>query len=260
MIKRVEFFNREQKIDGLLYLNNKAPLVIICHGFTVNKNNKFLAHIAKMLHKAGFSVLMFDFRGSGASEGEFTTLKEEVSDFKEAVKFAKKFSKKLIFLGHSLGATIVTLSRLQARGIILINPELSFELTTFNFMRKVIPQFFIRRAFKKIDNFAYKKFENLSVYGKFIAKNFRFMIGEEFLRECKMLRPAIIRNIRSPVLFIQSRKDKIVFPKGTRKAFELARKPKEFFLIEGDHKVSKYAHKMTATKKILVWLANLKLR
>ena len=112
MIKRVEVLNKGQKMKGVLYLRRKAPLIIMCHGFTGHKNLKFFVLASQMLYKEGYSVLRFDFRGSGESEGNFISIKEEISDFAKIVKFARHYSRKLIFLGHCMGGTIIVLSKI----------------------------------------------------------------------------------------------------------------------------------------------------
>ncbi|MCI0458812.1 MAG: alpha/beta hydrolase [Gemmataceae bacterium] len=48
-----------------------APWVILCHG--VGSNRADLLEIAAGLHRAGFNLLLFDFRGHGGSEGRVTS-------------------------------------------------------------------------------------------------------------------------------------------------------------------------------------------
>ena len=88
-VKRVEFLNREQNIRGVLYLHKKAPLIVLCHGFTSDKDVKLLVFLSKFLYNNGYSVFRFDFRGSGESGGEFTGIDAEISDLKQVMKFVK---------------------------------------------------------------------------------------------------------------------------------------------------------------------------
>ena len=47
------------------------PLVIICHGFTGNKNSDLLKNLAYGLENRGIASIRFDFNGHGDSEGNF---------------------------------------------------------------------------------------------------------------------------------------------------------------------------------------------
>jgi uncharacterized protein len=84
--------------------------VILAHGygqnrlqFDVNKSinmvKSFIAH--------GYNVLMFDFRNSGASEGNLTSIGiYEKDDLLGAVKYAKsQNSKHIVLMGFSMGAS-----------------------------------------------------------------------------------------------------------------------------------------------------------
>jgi dipeptidyl aminopeptidase/acylaminoacyl peptidase len=84
-------------------------LVIMAHGYTGNRSgDKPALPTAKALRDSGISVLMFDFRNSGESDGDMTTVGVmEKSDLLQAVKFAEAqgYGKHGIgFLGFSMGA------------------------------------------------------------------------------------------------------------------------------------------------------------
>ena len=49
----------------------EKPWIILCHG--VGSNRADLLDIAAGLHRAGFNLLLFDFRGHGGSEGRTTS-------------------------------------------------------------------------------------------------------------------------------------------------------------------------------------------
>ncbi|PWK15967.1 alpha/beta hydrolase [Tumebacillus permanentifrigoris] len=85
-------------------------LVIMSHGYTGNRaGDKPALPTAKALRDNGISVLMFDFRNSGASDGEMTTVGVmEKTDLLQALKFAQGqgYGKQGIgFLGFSMGAS-----------------------------------------------------------------------------------------------------------------------------------------------------------
>lgn len=255
-IKRVEFYNKGQKLKGVLYLRKKAPLVLMAHGFAGSKDTKLMIFLSKFLYKNGYSALRFDFRGSGESEGEFRNLFEEASDLKKAYSFSRKYSRKIILYGHSLGASVINLSKLKSKAVIFLNPTFSTELVAFSFLRRLLPFFWIHRLFRKIDLFADKRFENLETSGVMTKDAFRFRITEEdFFEESRILKVSLVRNIHSPILFIHGTKDKVMHIAATRHAYLLAHRPKEMVLIkEGDHWLGKFSHKLQAGKKILGFL------
>ena len=52
--------------------NDKRAAVIVCHGYPMNRQ-EMLPHAA-LLHEAGFTTLLFDFRALGESEGDLCSV------------------------------------------------------------------------------------------------------------------------------------------------------------------------------------------
>lgn len=253
--RKVEFLSEGQKIKGVLYLHKKSPLIIICHGFTGNKDTRIMRFLSGFLYKNGYSVLKFDFRGSGESEGEFTGVKDEVDDLKQAYRLARKYSKKIILLGHSLGGGIIALSKIKPRAVIMINPAFSAEFVAFSFLRRAIPFFWIQKVFRKIHIFTDRTFEEIEAVGRLASRSFRFRLGEEAIDEANILSVRTIANVHSPLFLIHGTKDKTIHMGSTKQAYYLAHKPKEICFIEGaDHNFHNYKHKIIAVKKILSFL------
>jgi len=254
-VRKVEFLSGGQKIKGVLYLHKKAPLIIMCHGFTGNKDSKLFKFLSDFFYKNGYSVFRFDFRGSGESEGEFTGVNDEVDDLEQAYKFAKKYGRKIILLGHSLGGGIIALSKIKSKAVIMINPAFSAEFAAFSFLRRVIPFFWIQKIFKKIHIFTDRTFEEIEAVGRLASRSFRFRLGEEAIDEANILSVRAIKNVHSPLFLVHGTKDKTIHMTSTKQAYYLAHKPKEFFPIEGaDHHLHYYKHKTIAAKKILSFL------
>ena len=68
-------------------------------------HNKVVFHAMKALNSFGFPVLRFNFRGTGASEGEHDKGIGEVDDVRVALEFLKKeFHLPIVFAGFSFGA------------------------------------------------------------------------------------------------------------------------------------------------------------
>ena len=88
--------------------------IVFCHGFCGDKTeNGLFQDAAQVLIRAGYSVVLYDWRGLGHSDGEFdkTTLDWHVRDYVEVIEWSKKYfrieSKALCGLGFSLGAVLI---------------------------------------------------------------------------------------------------------------------------------------------------------
>jgi len=117
MNERIEFRSRGGwKIVGVLHLPKKknVPGVVICHGFTANKNSGGFFELAETLRKAGFATLRIDLYGSGESSGKFErmTVTKQVKDLRGALDFMEKHpnidSDRLGVIGSSLGGMVAT--------------------------------------------------------------------------------------------------------------------------------------------------------
>lgn len=98
-----------QTPDGL----TNFPLVIICHGFTGNKDLKLLISLADYLEAAGIASIRFDFNGHGASEGRFQdmTVPNELEDAKYVYEYARDMRgvTSVSMAGHSQGGVVTSM-------------------------------------------------------------------------------------------------------------------------------------------------------
>lgn len=87
------------------------PLVIVCHGFTGSKEGGGGAvDMGDELARRGFATLLFDFSGSGGSEGiwEEITLSRHVDDLGAAVQWSRSQGyRRIILNGRSFGGAAV---------------------------------------------------------------------------------------------------------------------------------------------------------
>jgi len=81
-----------------------ATTVVVVHGFTAHRNHSSVIAIADALASDGHSVLTYDGRGHGESEGMCTLGNDEVLDVAAAVQAAKDVSTKVVVVGASMGA------------------------------------------------------------------------------------------------------------------------------------------------------------
>ena len=104
------------KLSAILQTPDKEknfPLVIICHGFTGEKNGNLLKTLADELENRGIASLRFDFNGHGESEGDFQdmTVLNEIEDAKKVFAFARdiKGVTSISMAGHSQGGVVTSM-------------------------------------------------------------------------------------------------------------------------------------------------------
>ena len=89
-----------------------ARVAIVCHPhplFGGTMHNKVVFRIARAFQEAGFSVLRFNFRGTGRSEGQHDEGRGEQDDLRAAIAFIEqKFAGAEIWLaGFSFGSMVM---------------------------------------------------------------------------------------------------------------------------------------------------------
>ena len=89
------------------------PLVIICHGFTANKEHLLLTNLADELEARGIASIRFDFNGHGQSDGDFQdmTVLNEIEDAKKVYDYASKLPNvtSISIAGHSQGGVVASM-------------------------------------------------------------------------------------------------------------------------------------------------------
>jgi acylglycerol lipase len=101
--------------------------VLILHGITAY-SGPYGPMIAEQLSAAGFNVFGMDLRGHGLSDGvrgDYPSEERLIKDLKETVSLVKSKSKRLVVLGHSLGALSAIIAvnncRQEIDGLILLS-------------------------------------------------------------------------------------------------------------------------------------------
>jgi len=106
--------------------NREAPVsVLIFHGFTAY-SGPYGQIVANQLADSGFDVFCLDFRGHGLSDGrrgDYPNEQRFVDDLKETMALVRPKSRKLVLMGHSLGALAAVVavknSPAQVDGLVL---------------------------------------------------------------------------------------------------------------------------------------------
>ena len=120
-------------MQGFIYKANggkKHPTLLLLHGFPGNERNLDLAQVVRA---HGWNVIYFNYRGSWASQGQFS-FKNCVADVVNVVGFCKKYrdslqidTSNIVLFGHSMGGW-VCLKALQQ----LPNIKKGFALSTWD--------------------------------------------------------------------------------------------------------------------------------
>ncbi|MBT8045062.1 MAG: lysophospholipase, partial [Verrucomicrobiae bacterium] len=96
-------------------------LVILGHGVTGNKDRPMLFWLARALADHGYPSIRLSWSGNGDSEGKFTesNITKEVGDL-TAVIDQLGAGKKIIYIGHSMGGAVGTLTAARDERIKLL--------------------------------------------------------------------------------------------------------------------------------------------
>lgn len=141
-------------LQGIIYTANgpqQHPTLFLLHGYPGNEKNLDLAQVVRA---HGWNVVYFDYRGSWASQGEFS-FEHCVEDVVNAVAYCKKLAtslkidtSRLVLFGHSMGGWI-TLKALQR----LPGIQKGFALSAWNIANAASSNQNILKAEKEADDY-----------------------------------------------------------------------------------------------------------
>ena len=212
----VTFKCKNQQIVGIIHLAKKdSPTIIMCHGWGSNKLGTWqglFVKAAREFCKNGFSVLRFDFRGSGDSEGKF---EEQTNDtlLEDLDCVINKVNSEIGLIGHSLGGKVSILKALDKRVKCLAtwaSPALH---------KDVWPKAFI----KEIEQ---RKRINYNDIGLSVTKK----QVDSYLKYNAI---KALKKVKIPFLIVNGSEDTIVPISQARKLYKNANKPKKLAIIEG---------------------------
>jgi len=125
----VELISEGTRLFAIWHQPAKARFapVVFCHPFAEEKRyaHRLFVETARELCRRGFPALLFDFRGCGDSEGEFT-IEGASSDLRAAIRFAcdSAGTSECTLLGLRLGATLAA-AEPSVRSLVMWAPILS---------------------------------------------------------------------------------------------------------------------------------------
>ncbi|MCF6270172.1 MAG: alpha/beta fold hydrolase [Melioribacteraceae bacterium] len=115
------FQSKGKKLIGTLFKvsgTERKPIVFLLHGFPGNEKNSDIAHAIK---RFGFNVIIFHYRGSWGSEGDFS-ISNSLEDLYSAIDYINKpdvasslniDATNIILIGHSFGAFLAFLTSIK---------------------------------------------------------------------------------------------------------------------------------------------------
>ena len=100
--------SKGNKVSAVLSdpINDKKTIIILCHGFSSNKNRTTYLRLEENLNKYNIATIRFDFYGHGESDGKFEdiTTSKAADDILSAIKYVKeKGYKRIGLFGASFG-------------------------------------------------------------------------------------------------------------------------------------------------------------
>ena len=136
------FNGPDGRLEGRYHQSKKsdAPIAIVLHPHPLhggNMNNRIIYNMFHAFVEQGFSVLRFNFRGVGRSQGTFDGGIGELSDAAYAFDWMQQFNKNSPYCwigGYSFGALIsmqLMMRRPEIMGFISISPPANTEDFSF---------------------------------------------------------------------------------------------------------------------------------
>ncbi len=189
-------------------------VIILMHG--VRGNRQEMLGRAELFHKAGYSVLLFDFQAHGESIGKQITLGWlESRDAQAAVKFVKEKCP-----GEKIGVVGVSLGGVAA---VLADPRLAVDAYVLELVYSNVEDAISNRI--KIV---------LGPMGGIFTPFLSWQIKPRLGISTDQLRPEhVVHDIPQPKLFLAGAQDKHSTIEQSRRLFQAAAEPKELVVFEG---------------------------
>jgi alpha-beta hydrolase superfamily lysophospholipase len=190
-------------------------LVFVAHGNAQNLSAHFASWV--WLVERGFELFIFDYRGYGQSEGE-TSIPGAIEDTKAALAYIEAHhSGEYVACGQSLGGTML-LNALAKRD------------------NSRITAVVIDSTFRGFADIASDKMDQI-----FITWPFQWIpylsLDEEFDAA------AHITDLSVPLLLLHGSADAVISPNDSWQLFELAREPRELWLVKEAGHIQALGHK-----------------
>ena len=249
----VVFPCRGQQIVGMLHLpdgRGRFPVALLMHGFTGTKSeiHRMFVKLSRELAAHGVASLRFDFRGSGDSAGEFEelTVRSEIADALEAIKFLRRHqrvdTRRLALVGLSMGAAVaahlVGRERVRCKSLVFWAPVAEGE--------GILDDLSTPEAVASLAQ------TGITDYGG-------NLVGVAFVRQFAEMKP--IREIvkaKCPVLIVHGERDETVSAEHAdmyERALRAAKRVvKKVVVPDADHTFNRYIWERRAITETVDWL------
>ncbi|MFZ5572636.1 MAG: alpha/beta hydrolase [Thermodesulfobacteriota bacterium] len=133
MVQKTSFVSDGYRLEGVLERTDGERGVVIAHPHPLyggNMHNSVVGTLSRVYHEKGFTTLRFNFRGVGASQGQYDHGNGEITDALAAVNHLKEIGLVDIEVaGYSFGAYIwgrAAMERGCTASMVMISPPLAF--------------------------------------------------------------------------------------------------------------------------------------
>ena len=263
--------NDELTLRGIDWPVSGSPkaVVLIVHG--LGEHIHRYEHVAAYLNKSNISVIGYDQRSHGKSDGirgHASSYNELINDLQDVVLITRnKYpDKPIFFYGHSLGGSLVLYNELinpdqDINGMIVSSPGLSTAKpvspilsSTGRILSKLWPAFQLNNGLdfdglSHDQNIIKSYIDDPLVHDKISAH-----LGIELIDKGKYI-VANAKDIKHPVLFIQGSQDRLVNPVVNKSFYESLTTKKELIWREdGYHESHNEPFKSEILKNITEWI------
>jgi uncharacterized protein len=180
----------------------------------IRANRLSMVERARFLKRAGYSILLIDFQGTGESKGDHITFGwRESHDVLAAVNFIRKnnASGRIAIIGNSLGgaAALLATPPLKVEALVLEEVYPTIEIATRN----------------RLENY-------LGPLGRYTAPLLLKQLHARLGISPKDLRPIDhVKDIRCPVMIIGAERDRNTRARDTQMLFDQAPSPKQLWMV-----------------------------
>jgi len=184
--------SKKRLFGWLLPVKNSTTTLIILHGW--GSNAEQMLPIARPFHQTGMNILLIDARNHGRSDHDsFSSLPRFAEDLEKAITWLKsnypKYSKKIVLLGHSVGAGAVLLEASRRSDI-----DAVISISAFAHPKQMMLRFL-------------KRFHTPTFLSVFVIHYVEWIIGYRY----ENIAPInTICHIKCPVLLVHGRNDTTV--------------------------------------------------
>ena len=188
--------------------------IIFCHGNAGNMADRL--HDVTLMHRMGYNVLIFDYRGYGGSEGKPTeqgTYHDAQAAWRHLVETLGESPARVILFGRSLGGAVaINLAKRHEPGALVVESTFTSLVDVGKLHYPLLPvRLLLRYRYESIDK---------------------------------------VSSITCPKLFIHSTDDQLVPLDNARRLFEAAASPKMFLETPGGHNSGGYTYSPAYTHKL----------